>query len=79
MENETDIRLGIFIGLFLILATIETLVPRRLRAQTRRRRWFANWSLIVIDSLVLRAMAFVVPAVLPSNLAWILALPFLKR
>ena len=65
MENETYIRLGIFIGLFLILATIEALVPRRLRVETRKRRWFTNWSLIVIDSLVLRAMAFIVPAVLP--------------
>jgi len=65
MENETYIRLGIFIGLFLILATIETLIPRRGRTQTRMRRWTTNWALIVIDSVVLRAMAYVVPVVLP--------------
>ncbi len=65
MENETYIRLGIFIGLFLILATVETLVPRRIRTETRQRRWVTNWALIVIDSVALRAMAYVVPVVLP--------------
>lgn len=65
MENETYIRLGIFIGLFLLLATIEAIIPRRVRSQSRQSRWVTNWALIVIDSVVLRAMAYIVPVVLP--------------
>lgn len=65
MENETYIRLGIFISLFLALAIIETLIPRRIRSETRKRRWTTNWALIIIDSVALRAMTFVVPVVLP--------------
>jgi len=65
MENETYIRLAIFIGLFLLLAMVETILPRRIRSETRKRRWATNWALIVIDSVALRAMAYVVPFVLP--------------
>lgn len=61
MENETYIRLGIFIGLFLVLALVETLLPRRSRTETRKKRWGTNWALVVIDSLTLRSMAFVIP------------------
>ncbi len=61
MENETYIRLGIFIGLFLIFASVEALVPRRVRSETRQRRWFANWGLIIIDTLALRVMAIALP------------------
>lgn len=65
MENETYIRLGIFIGLFFVLASIEALLPRRHRSETRQRRWAANWALILIDTVALRAMAYIVPVVLP--------------
>ncbi|MCK4712969.1 MAG: sterol desaturase family protein, partial [Marinosulfonomonas sp.] len=61
MENETYIRLGIFIGLFIVFASVETLVPRRVRSETRQRRWFANWGLIIIDTLALRVMAIALP------------------
>ena len=65
MENETFTRLGIFIGLFLLLATIETLLPRRDRTVPRKKRWATNWALVVIDTLALNAMAYVLPFVLP--------------
>ncbi|KPU84817.1 fatty acid hydroxylase [Marinosulfonomonas sp. PRT-SC04] len=65
MENETLIRLGIFIGLFCILASVEALIPRRIRSESRRRRWTTNWALIILATTALRAMAYAVPVVLP--------------
>jgi len=61
MENEAQIRLGIFIALFLIFAGIEAVIPRRPRTQTRQRRWFTNWAIILIDSLTLKLMAIAMP------------------
>ncbi len=62
MENELVIRLGVFTGLFLLFAGLETLWPKRQRTQPRSRRWLTNMALIVIDSLALRAMAIGIPA-----------------
>jgi sterol desaturase/sphingolipid hydroxylase (fatty acid hydroxylase superfamily) len=61
MENAESYRLGIFVGLYLLFAGLETLWPRRIRTQTRTRRWFTNWGLIIIDSFALRAMALLIP------------------
>lgn len=60
MENETLIRLSVFIGLFAFFAIVETLLPRRKRKGTARR-WFVNWSLSIIDSVTINIMAFVMP------------------
>ncbi len=61
MENEVVIRLSIFLGLFAVLATLEALAPRRVRSQTRRRRWTTNWGITIANTLTLRAMAFAMP------------------
>lgn len=62
MVGEAGIRLGVFIGLFLILALAEHLLPRRpLRAQ-KSRRWVTNWALIFIDTATLRLLALAIPA-----------------
>ena len=61
MENAESYRLGIFVGLYLLFAGMETLWPRRVRTQTRTRRWFTNWGLIIIDSFALRALALLMP------------------
>ncbi len=62
MENETLIRLGVFIGLFLLFAALEAWAPRRARTQPRSRRWFTNWAIVIIDTLSLRALAIAMPA-----------------
>lgn len=59
MQNEALLRFGIFFGLFLVLAALEQFAPRR--PQTRVRRWWVNWALIVVDSITLRAMAIFLP------------------
>ena len=61
MENEALIRLGVFISLFAVLATLEALAPRRARSQLRSKRWVTNWTVTVINTLTLRLMAFALP------------------
>ena len=62
MEHEALIRLAIFLGLFAILASAEAVFPRRTRHQSRQSRWFANWGLVLIDTLALRLVALLIPA-----------------
>lgn len=61
MQSELLIRLSVFLGLFVALAAVETLAPRRARRQSRQRRWVTNLSIVVLDSLALRAMALALP------------------
>lgn len=61
MENESIIRLGVFLGLFTILALLETLLPRRARSQTRNKRWVTNWGITIANALTLRVMALALP------------------
>ena len=61
MENEAFIRLGIFIGLFALLAVTEALAPRRIRTQPRSTRWVTNWAITVLNTLALRALAVALP------------------
>lgn len=61
MENESTVRLSVFLGLFVLLAALEWLLPRRPRVQTRPARWLTNWGIIVLDTLTLRLMALLLP------------------
>ncbi len=61
MEHEATIRLSVFLGLFALFAVIESLVPRKARVETRKRRWVANWGLSILDTLTINLMAWVLP------------------
>jgi len=61
MEHEALIRLSIFIGLFVVLATIEALMPRRPRSAPRSTRWVTNWAITIIDTITLRLLALALP------------------
>ena len=61
MENESLIRLSVFISLFAVLALIETLAPRRVRSQTRQARWVTNWGITIANMVALRALAIFLP------------------
>lgn len=61
MPHEIAIRLGVFLGVLITLGVLERLLPRRSLAQPRSRRWFTNLSLVVIDTLTLRTLAFALP------------------
>ncbi len=61
MEHEAIIRLTVFLGLFSCLATLEAWLPRKERTQSRRTRWFTNWSIIILDTITLRLLAVFLP------------------
>lgn len=55
-QYESVIRLGMFGGVFLLMAVLETIAPRRHRELPRGRRWLTNSSLVVVNTLVLRTL-----------------------
>lgn len=61
MEGGVLIRLGAFLGLFVVFATIEWFAPRRKLRMPRSRRWLTNLSVTVLNTLTLRAMAIGFP------------------
>lgn len=61
MQNEVLVRVAVFLGVFAALAVLERLAPRRQPVQPRSRRWVANLGLVLLDTLLLRALAFALP------------------
>lgn len=61
MEHEASIRLAVFLGLFALFAALEALAPRRARSLPRKTRWITNWSITILNTVMLRAMALVLP------------------
>jgi sterol desaturase/sphingolipid hydroxylase (fatty acid hydroxylase superfamily) len=54
LEHEPFIRLGFFVGVLLGMALWEVLAPRRPLLTSKGERWFANLSLVTIDTVLLR-------------------------
>ncbi|MEM7302521.1 MAG: sterol desaturase family protein [Pseudomonadota bacterium] len=53
-DNEGTIRLAVFVGLFSIMALSEYFRPRRKLNASKQHRWFTNWSIVILDSLIVR-------------------------
>lgn len=51
---EAALRLGIFLGVFAVMAGCEVRRPRRQLAQPKGKRWFVNLALTALDTLVVR-------------------------
>ena len=62
LSNELYIRLGLFIGVLLLMAALETLLPKRARRFDRLVRWPGNFLLLMINGFALR-LVFPVTAV----------------
>lgn len=80
---EAYLRLGIFIGVYLLAALLEAYFPKRPPTQSRRTRWRINFSLVGIDILVQRltvGAAAYLTAVYAQTHGWgllhVLDLPF---
>ncbi len=56
--TELTLRLSVFIAVFLIMALLEVGLPKRELTAPKARRWFTNLSIIGIDGLVVRIMAW---------------------
>lgn len=54
-------RLPVFLGLFALFALLEHWAPRRQLTAPRASRWITNWGFTIVNTVVLRAMAFGLP------------------
>jgi sterol desaturase/sphingolipid hydroxylase (fatty acid hydroxylase superfamily) len=57
LQPEPMIRLGIFLGVFTLMAAWEQFGPRRERSISRWRRWPGNVGVAVLDTLLTRLIA----------------------
>ncbi len=56
-ENEAAIRMGFFAGIFLAVALVELIVPRRALTTSKKTRWFGNIGIVFINTFILRLLA----------------------
>src|SRR5512138_2088775 len=61
MTTEETVRLTFFLATFALVATWELIAPRRQLTCARGRRWFANLSLVVLDTLAVRFLLPILP------------------
>ncbi|KPA20776.1 Fatty acid hydroxylase superfamily protein [Shimia sp. SK013] len=61
MSDDLLIRLLVFLGLFVLLAIAERLLPRRKLRWSRPRRWLTNWGFSLLNTLTLRLVAVALP------------------
>lgn len=55
--SEVGLRLTAFLGIFLAMAALERLLPRRRLRVAKLQRWVTNLSIVALDSLLVRIMA----------------------
>ena len=73
MHNEQAIRLSVFAAVLLLVALGELISPRRPLRDNKGRRWFANLTLVVIDTTVVRLLFPILPVALShiaENRGW---------
>lgn len=56
LTHEATIRIAFFAGIFVIVAVIELLVPRRPVETSRASRWFGNIGIVIINTVLLRLL-----------------------
>ena len=73
MSHEATIRLGVFLGVFILVAVAEMLAPRRALSTAKGMRWFGNLGVVFINTLTVRALfpaAAVGMALLADERGW---------
>jgi len=56
LANEVPIRLGFFFGIFILVAVLELILPRRVLTVSKAVRWGNNLALVFMNSFVLRLL-----------------------
>jgi sterol desaturase/sphingolipid hydroxylase (fatty acid hydroxylase superfamily) len=56
LETESVVRLGIFVGVLVVMAALELLIPRRPLMVQRPVRWASNLGLVALNSLAVRLL-----------------------
>ncbi len=73
LNHEMIVRLGFFVGIFVVVALAEVAAPRRRLTTSKTVRWLSNIGIVVINSVLLRILfpvAAVGMAVLASQKGW---------
>lgn len=55
-QNEAAIRMGFFAGIFLAVALVELVAPRRALTASKKTRWFGNIGIVAINTFLLRLL-----------------------
>ena len=55
-QHEGAIRLGVFVGILVLMGLAESLAPRRTLSVARGFRWVNNLALVMVDTAVVRAI-----------------------
>lgn len=58
LDFETALRLSVFVSVFLLMAALELIIPRRKLSVSKTRRWLSNISLSFLNTVIAR---FVIP------------------
>jgi hypothetical protein len=64
--HEAYVRLGIFLGLFIVIAVAEAMFPRRVPVYPKITRWFNNLSITLINTVALRLIFPLIPVAFAS-------------
>lgn len=54
--SEPVLRFSVFAGVLVVMALIELAIPRRRLGAPKARRWLTNFSIVAIDTLIVRLM-----------------------
>jgi len=73
LRHEAEIRIGCFLGIFIIIAVMENIVPRRPLIVKKSLRWFGNLSVQLVNGVIPRLLLPILPvgmAALWSQKGW---------
>ena len=66
---EQPIRLSFFFGVFAVMAALEMISPRRKLSVSKPLRWFSNLGIVVLNTLIARAILPMAPVMFASLMA----------
>lgn len=61
MNNAIAIRLSCFLGIFVLIAVWELIVPRRVLTTSKTKRWFGNLGIVGLNSLAVQLLMPIMP------------------
>ncbi len=73
LANEPTLRLGVFLGVFVIMALLELAAPRRKLTTSKPKRWLTNIAIIALGTVLVRLIfpiAAVGTALIAAEKGW---------
>ena len=71
--NEIAIRLGFFLGIFMVMAVWELIAPRRKLQQSKAVRWYSNLGIVAVNTVIVRIVFPLAPvgvALVAADRGW---------